>query len=525
MVKLSIYGLLWGKIDTNMRININHKAKNINIKKLSALIFIGIVAATGVWILNSGFASNSDCGSTTVENYTYDVPFGNAVWNQKVCNIKKHPRSDDYAIRLLNWSYVNYVEQNQDRRKNLGDDLSFGPNFATTQQEINNSFGRNVYYASDATTTTQVWAYKYGSNLDEPGREYKPDTTIPWNPEWKTSQGGDNEIVILDQSNGKIYELANYQQDTNVANAKCIEIDFEYGLFDTSFPESGRICVGSAMVGRDIEGNIIDYRSFEGLHGDRGAGFSKFITFTVPEELLAGEIRHALGIAIPNTSIGPICTENQLGTSAEGNTCGTALAPASKVEHGDKTTMSHIINQNLYPQTFAQYKQDKLVPEGMRFAIDITNDEIDAWIESRDDLRTNPRLAETARIVAVALRDYGMIPVDTGGGGPGIQVAGTENPDARAKWEQLGLNKENKVRLLRGLITEENLYVVEPPTVECSDGTITKYFCRWRYASYQTAGSGTSTPGINLEAESGTPAGGASIIDDSSASGEKAVQF
>ncbi|MCA9342926.1 hypothetical protein KC950_02865 [Candidatus Saccharibacteria bacterium] len=485
------------------------------------VLLIAVVGAS--YLILSSAAPASDCGSTTVEDYSYNVPFGNAVWNQKVCGLERHSKSDDYANRLLKYSYINKVEKPEEPKRYITNNLGFGPNFATTEPEIKNSFGRNVYYASDATTTTQVWAYHYGSNLDEPKREYKPDATIPWNPEWKTGQGGDNEIVILDENSGRIYELANYQQNKDIADLKCVEINWDYGIFDLTFPDSGRICVGSAYIGRDINGNIIDYRTFEGLHGDRGAGFSKFITFTMPDEILAGEIRHAMGVAIPNNSIGPICTKEQQETDAEGYTCGTALAPATKVEHGDKTNMAHVIDGNAFPQTLALYTQDKLIPEGMRFALDISNDEIDAWIQSRDDLRTNPRQAETARIIAVALRDYGVIPVDTSGYGPGIQVAGSENPDSRSKWEQLGFTKQNVGGFLRGLITEENLYVVEPPTVICNDGSITKYHCSWIQAYYP----GQTSPGksIKLEAESGTPASGADIINDPSASGSGAIQF
>lgn len=461
----------------------NSSVEPENGTKSGALSTVSSSAASNGKYIRFGSTATGECGNR-VQNYSYQVPFGNAIWNQPVCNLPKYAKSSDYSNRLYNWSYVNHVESNQDRKKNLGEDLGFGPNFATTPQEISSSYGRNVYYASDATTTVQVWAYLYGSNLDEPSREYKPDVAIPWNPEWKTGQGGDNEIIILDESNGRIYELANYEPNQAAANLKCIKIDFEYGIFDTSFPDSGRICVGTASIGRDIDGNIIDYRTFEGAHGDRGVGLSKFITFTMPEELLAGEIRHALGMVIPNTAIGPICTKQQLGTSAEGNSCGTAVAPATKVEHGDKLDMSHIINPNLYPATLAQYTQDRLIPEGMRFALDISDQDIDTWIQSRDDLRTNTRLAQTVRIIAVALRDYGMMVVDTSGAQPGFQVAGTENPDSRSKWEQLGITKTTGQGLLKGLIKEEDLYVVEPPTVTCQDNTTTKYYCRWKSASY-----------------------------------------
>ena len=115
--------------------------------------------------------------------------------------------------------------------------------------------------------------------------------------------------------------------------------------------------------------------------------------------------------------------------------------------------------------------------------------------------------------------------VDTSGYGAGIQVAGAENPEDRESWNQVGFYTGSDVAgLLDGLIQDDNLYVIDPPTLECSDGTVTKYACKWRYASYQVGG-GQPTPGIKLEAESGVPSGGASIINDQNASGGRAVQF
>ncbi len=458
--------------------------------KNKVITFISVLALCGLsYLAITSAASNPDCGTTNIQNYVYQVPFGNAVWNQKVCDLPKHARSDDFSDRLFNWSRLS-----TDGSKKLSDGIGFGPNFVDVNNnaELYGSFNRNVYYASDATTTTRVWSYLYGQSIDSATRTYKSTATIPWNPDWITGQGGDNEIVILDESNGRIYELANYILDPIVANTRCVKSDISQGiLFDSISQYPNMICTGAASLGRDLDGNIIDYRTFEGVHGDRGLGLSKFITFTMPEEILAGEIRHALGLVIPNTDKGPVCTEAQKGTTAENVICGTAWAPATKFEFG--TVGSHNIADS--PTWSSIYDNSKLIPEGMRFALDIDDNYINNWIQSREDLRTNPRKAETARIVARALRDYGFIIADTGGG-VGFQVAGTENPDSRQKWNELGLyNDSDSANLLDGLVQQSDLFVVEPPTVTCKDGRITKYYCRWTTATYDTAGGNPNPAG------------------------------
>lgn len=474
---------------------------NSKIKKISGIVGIVIIAGIGTWIIKNSFASPpaetpsppakevTRCGAR-VENYTYKVPFGNAVWNQPVCNLPKYSKSEEYASRFYNWGTVNDGSAEQAYlRGRLGLGLDFAKPTPLDPEGTQGIWSRNVYYASDATTTTKVHSHKWASNLDgtryngtpliarEGYSSYNPDTRIPWNPAWSTGRAGDNEIVILDESNGKIYELWGFWKSDLERLARC-------GVIITS----DRICAMSINIGRDVEGNIIDYRTFEGLHGDRGVGFSKFITFTTPSEVVAGEIRHALGITIPNTMYGPPCTTAQLGTSAEGKTCGTALAPAAKLELGVNTTASHL--RAPFIQT---YTLDKTIPEGTRFALDITIQEINDWISSQERFKNNPRLAETARIFAVALRDYGFMVVDTSGNGPGIQVAGSENPKDKALWNQVGINSQaDGSKLLNGLIQKDKLYVVDPPTLTCADGTKSKYFCKWTNASYSRVSASPS---------------------------------
>ena len=69
-------------------------------------IVLGIIGI-GYSLAYTGSPSSptaSTCGAR-VQNYTYKVPFGNAVWNQPACNLPLDTQSADYASRF--WNYRN----------------------------------------------------------------------------------------------------------------------------------------------------------------------------------------------------------------------------------------------------------------------------------------------------------------------------------------------------------------------------------------------------------------------------------
>jgi len=433
----------------------------------AVVFFVAVVAAFGVaYILVSRASSGTEVCGARVSNYNYKVPFGNAPWNVPVCGLPKYAQSKEYASRLFMYSNSNgLTAQDIARRGKVSIGFGLG--------DIKTSFSRTVYSSKDANRTIQVQNTVYLSNLD--GSEYKdlsytPRASIPWNDSWVVAEGGDNEAVILDDLTGKMYEVSGLKKDL-AAITQC-------GIFFRD-----RLCAYSVNVVRDSSGNIIDYRTYQGSSPpSRGAGIPMYATLTTPEEVLAGEIRHALNLVINNTSFGPECSKAQLGTSAEGNSCGTALAPASKFEWGaalkasDRSTPNSTLQLNM------------TVPEGMRFALEATDAEIESWINSRPSLKSNARKAQTARIFARALREYGAIVVDTGGSA-NIQVAGAHNPKSKNLWNQMGINTEADSNILDGLITANNMYVVAPPTNNCIDGTKSSYFCKYLSSQY-TSSSG-----------------------------------
>lgn len=444
-------------------------------QRLLLPIAVMIFALIGAWVLNFSKAetpvSNASCGAK-VTPYNYQVPFGNAVWNQPVCNLPRYSKSAEYVSRFYNWSNLTLDPSTATNKGRIS--VSPGYPKEPTFDDLTGLgklFTREIYYTNSpvnpATTTTKIATADVSpSNLDgEDNKSMLPDTPIPWNPKWKASQGGDNEIYIIDdrpEGNGRTYKINGYNN----------------GVFCWA---TGRICTGSTNVARDLNGDYVDYRTYEGFVDERGVGLSFLATLTLPQEVEAGEIRHTLGMAIPNTSFGPVCTAEQKGTSAEGVSCGVAFAPATKHEHGGKSKLQHVASQYQF------YTLDKTIPEGMVFALDMTDAQIESWLNSRTDLAGVKR--NTARIFAVALRDYGVMVVDTNGNWPGIQVAGGINPENAAKWTALGLGPNDGKNLLEGLITENNLHVVEPPTVTCINGTTSKYSCKWVSAQYSSSGT------------------------------------
>lgn len=458
-------------------------------KRPAQALLVIVFIVLGIIGLGYSFASTdttstlgvaTTCGAR-VQNYTYKVPFGNAVWNQPACNLPLDPQSADYASRF--WNYRN------------GNDLSaagLASRSNTTVgfglEDVRASYSRTVLNTKDANRTIQIQASVYLSNLDGTGALVSnlPKTSIPWNDAWVIGQGGDNEAVILNDQTGEIIYLAGVK--------KGLEAVTQCGPFLRE-----KLCTYSVQVSRNPSGQKIDYRTYEGSTGDRGVGISFYATLTTPEEVAAGEIRHALGMAIPSTAIGPKCEPSQLNTAAEGTTCGTAVAPASKFEHENAKTHSARLGKKS-PELDALYTQKTLIPEGSRFKLNVDDTYVENWINSKPDLKADAKKAQTARIFARAMRDYGIIIVDTSGVS-NIQASSSLNPSVKKAWASVGINDVSDNTLLNGLISQDNIQLVAPPTNNCSNGEKSTFYCPYATSSYPT----TPTPPKNTTTPPPTP--------------------
>ena len=161
-----------------------------------------------------------------------------------------------------------------------------------------------------------------------------------------------------------------------------------------------------------------DYRTKEdGFAFSRGVGIQYLAMLVRPEEVAQGRIRHALAMPIRNTD----------GTEY--------VAPATKLEHPGRPPG---------------------IPEGMRFALDVTDEEIEEWIAALPpEIR---HMKSYARILARALREYGWFITDTSGGASLQHEAWVS---AGEKWSALGLDEVPR-DLLKGLVQRERIYALVP---------------------------------------------------------------
>lgn len=302
----------------------------------------------------------------------YVRPYGpGAPWNIPVIDLPRHPQSSHWVDILWRLSTA-------DRPGNFN--LGGFENYSYP-----------IYLADAATGMIPVvsrhpdWGNIHGQ-------------TIPWNPEWKQSPGSDGQVIVLDPATGR-----------------------EWNLWQVRF-EGNRLRVGN--------GNLVsaDYRTKEdGFPSSRGCGIQYLAMLTRPEEIMQGQILHALSMPAKNPN----------------SKC--FVSPATKTD-GDR------------------FGIPDGVPEGMRFALDVSDQDIEVWLEQLP-VELGPATRYSARVIARALRDYGWIITDNSGG---AFFQFESNLTAEQKWNVLGLTKrEIKGKqyprdLLDGLLTPERIYAIVP---------------------------------------------------------------
>ncbi|MEI6481580.1 MAG: Ig-like domain-containing protein [Candidatus Saccharibacteria bacterium] len=513
------------------------KLQSYRLNPLTALIAASLVAILG-FVLWRVFAATSDqpapAGSTAtcganVAPYTYKVPFGDSPWNIPACNLpvlaNDQATAVNYGKRLYNyaqaWNASSPYWQGDAKDGNVftymgKTGIAAQKGKVMTQFGLAgdaNDFSTPIYYANASTAKRQIKicndANCNPSNLDKNQcfdvtdlTCMVPDLAIPFDSSWRPSgdadgdpfnNAGDREMIIIDTATGYSYEL--WQVD--IYGGSCLAgRTFLYALAGKN-PDS-RLCVGGAITIRDKDGKQASIYGYnQGLTDSRGMGIENTAMIVTPEEVAAGEIRHALTMEIFNVMYGPDCgaqISNKIDPSIVNKACGTAVAPAGKFEWRAATDASRLgqcdvqVNQLADFNTKQTFRQlltpDKTIPEGMRFKINNTDAEIDAWIAGRADLKADPVKAKTARIFAVALRDYGVIPGDQTCYGAGITIAGAANPDAKTRWAQLGIKDASSQNLLDGLFRENNIIALDPPVSTCVDGTTTQFYCKWTKSIY-----------------------------------------
>lgn len=227
--------------------------------------------------------------------------------------------------------------------------------------------------------------------------------TIPFNPAWKQNAGTDAQMIIIDPVSGKEWNLWEVVIDNS---AKQITIG------------NGNLCPG------DVFTNNWDTKSTK-CTGSRGVGINYLAMLVRPWEMEQGKIEHALSMPIVGTS----------GSSY--------VAPATKLEHPGKVGN---------------------IPEGMRFALNVTYKEIDDYVASITGLTEAKKKA--VKTILVALKDYGWFITDTAGG-HAFQFEAPES--AQAEWERIGVLPDQSVGgvgyprfMMHKFLTKERIITIAP---------------------------------------------------------------
>lgn len=368
--------------------------------------------------------------STIVPHVTVRY-FGDAApWNIPAANLGRSSRYQTYAQRFWNYSNAGAVAD---------------PTLRGQVSTYFRDYSVPIYEATASTGTIRVFRAGYGYD-----GSIEPGEVIPWDSSWEPATGNDHNMVILEPATGREIDLWLVQKENH---SGCITIE---NILRGYTPDID-LCVGLANQVKTATGEIADYRTGTGGYFSRGVGLPKLAMVARADEVASGFIDHALAVNVYNAMFGPACTPAQRTTVAEGVDCGFFMSPGTRLELADGP--QDFCGATNPPNTSAARAQT--VPEGMRFALDLTDAEIDQWLQGRG---FTGQLRNTARIFAEALRNYGFIVAESSCYDVGIETDGMLNPVTKAKWEQLGVEDgPDAASLLHGLFELEDLYVLNPP--------------------------------------------------------------
>jgi hypothetical protein len=362
-----------------------------------------------------------------------------AAWATPAAQVPTSPRSAEWASRY--WQFADAFDHE------IGVEFGF--------DEPSNDYSLPLYSAADATTVARVFRRPDAWN----GRFDIPvGSTIPWNPAWRPADGNDGFLLIVDPTTGEEWDVwALSTPSFDRPYLKQAECSYQAESVALGFDPGSDLCAAAVTVISSPDGATADVRRYRGNYPPAGGGgLPNTAGLTTPAEVAAGVIPHALKFAVnwQLSMSGPGCPPDV--TSPDdprvGTTCGVSVAPAGQFESGDVDST---------PDQLA-----RMVPDGTRLVIDLSDQEIDAWLDARG---YTGELRRTARIFAVALRDYGLIQTSSTGGGAIVQVAGARNPATAQAWRDLGIVGTGG-DLLAGLFVQSRLRVLEPATNQCSSG-------------------------------------------------------
>lgn len=304
--------------------------------ELTDLPIGGALTDVEVWAVNGNGAGASDTASDTTHARAYGLT---AEWNIPISTAVArgaHPHESYFVSRF--------------RAANCNIDPDDDYTYA-------------LYDVSDATETATL-VKTYGN----------AGSTIPWNPSWGIPSGSDAQLVLIDPSDGR-----------------------EWNIWQASYSAGspGTLTVTRCNIitaNEDGTGGNGDYRtkanSFEEA---RGVGIQYFAMLVTAEEIAQGAIYHALSLSMLHPGYDYFAAPGTKGERASGN------------------------NDNVG------------IPQGTRLYLKKTEGEIDTYLGTLPVQVTTARKA-AIKTVLMALKDYGWIVTDTAGANH-MQVQSFESVD------------------------------------------------------------------------------------------------
>ena len=386
---------------------------------------------------------------------------GSTVFHVPVAGLRVDPRSDDWSRRL--WEHA----------------ASSGPGVWLTEFGLtgpNNEF--NDYSLPLYDTRAANVRRRVRQKTNFPGAvNIGPDETVPWNDSWRPADGKDGFMITYDPDTGQERDYWNvsfpgYQREAN-NSLGCINGKNLPPPFGVGFDANDDICAASALLVLSPEGRPADLRTYTGNFPPAGGGgIQNSVGLVTPEEVATGVVAHAWKFMVGNTMFGPECAPGQrTDPSAFGVTCGGAVAPAGQFENVAQSDGNFVAAP--IPGASPAAQRSNTVPEGTRFSLRMTDADIDSWLDSRG---YQGRLRQTARTLAVSLRDYGWFVTDTSGGPALFSMSGAANSDTARRWRALGIQGSGQ-DLMQGLFTRDRLVTWAPPVNTCADGTTSTWYC------------------------------------------------
>lgn len=313
-----------------------------------------------------------------------------------------------------------------------------------------------IYDYTDRDQTKSARAFQVGWSQNQQSFShsgFRIGDNIPWNSSWKPGTGNDNILHIVNYQTGEAWEVWGVGQN----KALCNDIFGPNNQAGYDANNANHLCVASVEHYTNLY-TAIDGSTIVG----RGMGINNLALVVRAKEVASGNIGHAIPLTVTNAMFGPamVSPKDDPLQSGAGFTKGFYVKPATRLEHESGTTLANGPNGT---NDLSDTMRAKTVPSGMRFAINVTDTDINNWLDYKNYTGVK---RTTAATFARAWRDYGGVVAETGRFGIRIETDGVIGP-AKQDWANLGLyniaNDSISNIDFEGLITRDNVYVVKTP--------------------------------------------------------------